>query len=74
MAALITGLGWILFLAIAALILIAILFIHFWLFKQYCKIFADAIGDKIMEVVEEFKESKQAPEVYEEMDIDEFTE
>lgn len=59
MEALITAFGWLAWIALAGLILVGILLVNFWLFKQYCVILADAIGDKVIEVVEELREGQQ---------------
>ena len=61
MEGLITAFGWLAWIALAGLIIVGILLVNFWLFKQYCQILADAVGDKVIEVVEELRENQQAP-------------
>ena len=59
METVIAAFGWLAWIALAGLILIGILLFSFWLFKQYCVIIADVVGDKVIEVVEELREGQQ---------------
>ena len=60
MEAVIAAFGWLAWIALAGLVLIGILLFNFWLFKQYCVIITDVVGDKIVEVVEELREGQQS--------------
>ena len=46
----------ILVIAILAAIFVGVMFFYFWVFKQFCQIKVDAIGDKVVEVIRELKE------------------
>lgn len=59
METLLTAFGWLIWIAIAGLIIVGILFVTFWIFKQYVQIFADVIGSKVVEVVEDLREIDQ---------------
>ena len=59
MESLIVAFGWLLWIAVAGLVVLGLIFMYLWFFKQCWSIVADVIGDKVIEVVQEIRDEQK---------------